>query len=101
MLSQCRQTGIVPKNRTMTPNHFLTGWLTENSSLRKTVLLALIAATGAVQFASHAAEAVPPMIVHAPIIVPDSKGGFDYLQVDEPLRRLLANHTGNNTILSS
>jgi YVTN family beta-propeller protein len=32
------------------------------------------------------------------IVVPGSKGGFDYLQVDEANRRLLANHTGNNTL---
>jgi DNA-binding beta-propeller fold protein YncE len=38
-----------------------------------------------------------PLKLEEPIIVPESKGGFDYLQVDEGKRRLLANHTGNNT----
>ncbi len=46
---------------------------------------------------SFAADA-PPLIAEQPIVVPDSKGGFDYLQVDEVQRRLLANHTGNNTL---
>ena len=39
-----------------------------------------------------------PLVAGAPIVVPDSKGGFDYLQVDEARRRLLANHTANNTL---
>ncbi|MEY2410039.1 MAG: hypothetical protein QOF48_2709 [Verrucomicrobiota bacterium] len=38
-----------------------------------------------------------PLVIEEPIVVPDSKGGFDYLQVDEANRRLLANHTGNNS----
>jgi WD40 repeat protein len=45
---------------------------------------------------SHAAG--PPLVAGEPVLVPDSKGGFDYLQVDESRRRLLANHTGNNTL---
>ena len=44
------------------------------------------------------ADSAAPLAAEEPIVVPDSKGGFDYLQVDEPLRRLLANHTGNNTL---
>ena len=47
------------------------------------------------------AQALPgasPLSLQEPVIVPDSKGGFDYLQVDAPARRLLANHTGNNTL---
>jgi len=39
-----------------------------------------------------------PLVVQEPVVVPDSKGGFDYLQVDAEKRRLLANHTGNNTL---
>lgn len=46
--------------------------------------------------AAHAAGA--PLVAEAPMVVPDSKGGFDYLQVDEAQRRLLANHTGNDTL---
>jgi len=30
-----------------------------------------------------------------PIVVPDSKGGFDFIQADSSRRRLLATHTGN------
>jgi DNA-binding beta-propeller fold protein YncE len=46
----------------------------------------------------RAAETAPPLSAEAPVMVPDSKGAFDYLQVDEPLHRLLANHTGNNSL---
>ena len=33
-----------------------------------------------------------------PILVPDSKGRFDFIQVDSVARRLLANHTQNATL---
>jgi DNA-binding beta-propeller fold protein YncE len=56
------------------------------------VLVGLLAA------APLSRAATPPLIADRPIAVPDSKGGFDYLQVDEAQRRLLANHTGNNTL---
>lgn len=39
-----------------------------------------------------------PVKLGPAIIVPESKGGFDYLQVDQANRRLLANHTGNQTL---
>lgn len=45
---------------------------------------------------THAASA--PLVAGTPMVVPESKGGFDYLQVDEAQRRLLANHTANNTL---
>ena len=45
---------------------------------------------------AHSASA--PLVADPPIVVPESKGGFDYLQVDAAQRRLLANHTGNNTL---
>ena len=48
--------------------------------------------------AGNLVQAAAPLALQEPIIVPDSKGGFDYLQVDAPARRLLANHTGNNTL---
>jgi DNA-binding beta-propeller fold protein YncE len=35
---------------------------------------------------------------HDPIEIPNSKGGFDYLQVDKAKRRLLLDHTGNGTL---
>lgn len=43
-------------------------------------------------------NAAAPLTLEDAIVVPDSKGGFDYLQVDVAKRRLLANHTGNNTL---
>jgi DNA-binding beta-propeller fold protein YncE len=43
-------------------------------------------------------SAIAPLLVEDPIVVPDSKGGFDYLQVDVAMRRFLASHTGNNTL---
>src|SRR5436190_4367275 len=39
-----------------------------------------------------------PLVADSPIVVPDSTGGFDFLQVDATGRRLLANHTGNGTL---
>lgn len=39
-----------------------------------------------------------PLTGDAPILVPESKGGFDFLEFDAANRRLLANHTGNNTL---
>jgi DNA-binding beta-propeller fold protein YncE len=38
-----------------------------------------------------------PLTLGQPIVVPGTKGGFDFLQVDQPLHRLLANHTGNKS----
>jgi YVTN family beta-propeller protein len=49
-------------------------------------------------FASLAFAHSQPLKLEPAIIVPDSKGGFDYLQVDDANRRLLANHTGNQTL---
>jgi YVTN family beta-propeller protein len=49
-------------------------------------------------FATQVFPASAPLTLQEPVIVPDSKGGFDYLQVDAPARRLLANHTANNTL---
>ena len=40
----------------------------------------------------------PPLVESEPILVPATKGKFDYLQVDEQFHRLLANHTGNGTL---
>src|SRR6266568_608978 len=60
--------------------------------------VALLASNYLMVGTCHGAEGEAPLVAEAPIVVPDSKGGFDYLQVDEPLRRLLANHTGNNTL---
>jgi DNA-binding beta-propeller fold protein YncE len=43
------------------------------------------------------AETVP-LTLGQPIVVPGTKGRFDYLQVDEKLNRLLAAHTINKTL---
>jgi DNA-binding beta-propeller fold protein YncE len=40
----------------------------------------------------------PPLVENEPMLVPGTKGKFDYLQVDQQFRRLLANHTGNGTL---
>jgi hypothetical protein len=34
----------------------------------------------------------PPLAENQPIVVPATKGRFDYLRVDEQLHRLLADH---------
>ncbi len=39
-----------------------------------------------------------PLKASEPIEIPDSRGGFDYLQIDSAKRRLLLNHTGNGTL---
>jgi DNA-binding beta-propeller fold protein YncE len=43
-----------------------------------------------------AAEA--PLKAHDPIEIPNSRGGFDFLEVDKANRRLLLDHTGNGTL---
>lgn len=48
--------------------------------------------------ATFATAADSPLVAQPPIVVPDSKGGFDYLQVDDSQRRLLCNHTGNGSL---
>src|SRR5437868_6301292 len=57
----------------------------------------IVAAMFAASLALAARGADAPLVAEDPVTVPDSKGGFDYLQVDAPNRRLLANHTGNNS----
>lgn len=48
---------------------------------------------------SSTLHAGPPLLVpEPPIKVPDSAGGFDFLKIDESKNRLLANHTGNNSL---
>ena len=65
---------------------------------KATPLLSLIAGLCVAAGFPTSRAAAGPLGVEDPIVVPDSKGGFDYLQVDEANRRLLANHTGNNTL---
>ena len=41
----------------------------------------------------------PDLVVgDAPVLVPDSAGSFDFLQIDSANHRLLAAHTGNSTL---
>src|SRR6476619_155735 len=45
------------------------------------------------------ANAAPaPLKADEPIVVPDSQGRFDFIDVDTVARRLLANHTQNGTL---
>jgi DNA-binding beta-propeller fold protein YncE len=39
-----------------------------------------------------------PLTLGQPIVVPGTKGKFDYLQIDEKMNRLLAAHTANRTL---
>lgn len=39
-----------------------------------------------------------PLVTQEPIEIPNTKGGFDYLQVDNDKRRLLLDHTGNGSL---
>lgn len=59
----------------------------------------LLPATTVASFAAAGAFAAdPPLVADAPILVPDSKGGFDFLEFDNTNRRLLASHPGNGTL---
>lgn len=44
------------------------------------------------------ASSTMSLTAEPPILVPDSTGGFDFLDVDPAQRRLLAAHTGNNSL---
>ena len=57
-----------------------------------TIILAVACAQPAVGAAAELLKA------HEPIEIPNSRGGFDYLQVDEEKNRLLLDHTGNGTL---
>lgn len=48
--------------------------------------------------AAPALRAAEPLVADEPILVPDSTGSFDFLEIDQAQRRLLATHTGNNTL---
>src|SRR3954469_7435658 len=78
--------------------------LSRNLSLRspsewtmKTILPVLIVSLFAYS-SSTSARAAEPLVAGQPILVPDSTGSFDFLHVDSRNRRLLAAHTGNNTL---
>jgi DNA-binding beta-propeller fold protein YncE len=65
-----------------------------NTSFRRDLLNVLCFAVLAL-CPLHAAE---PLVAETPILVPNSKGGFDFLHIDAARRRLLAAHTGNGTL---
>jgi len=68
--------------------------------LKKTTLLAAFAAsvlTGSGASPSTAAPGKPLLVPGAVIEVPNSKGKFDFLQVDPVRRRLMAGHKDENT----
>jgi DNA-binding beta-propeller fold protein YncE len=44
------------------------------------------------------AQTEAPLKANAPVVVPDSTGSFDFLQIDAANNRLLAAHTGNNSL---
>ncbi len=54
-------------------------------------LLTLVAATTAIQ-------AGAPLTAGTPIPLTGTKGGFDFLEIDAPKRRFLADHTANGTL---
>ena len=64
------------------------GWLTVS-------VVSLIGASCLVALPARAAD---PLVPQKPILIPDSKGSFDFLHVDPISRRLLAAHTGNNSL---
>jgi DNA-binding beta-propeller fold protein YncE len=43
-------------------------------------------------------SAAPPLIARSPILVPGGAGGFDWMTVDGPLKRVLAAHKGTGTL---
>jgi DNA-binding beta-propeller fold protein YncE len=48
--------------------------------------------------AAAAGSQAPPLVAQPAVVVPGGPGGFDYMQVDAPLDRLLAAHTGKNAL---
>jgi DNA-binding beta-propeller fold protein YncE len=67
-------------------------------SILRSGLWPLIAITAFQVLLLRLEAAEPPLVKGTPTLVPDSKGGFDFLEVDSDQRRLLANHTGNSTL---
>lgn len=69
-----------------------------NQMNTKTLFSKLVCIGIALQLFARNSPAAEPLTLGEPIVVPDSKGGFDYLQVDVEARRLLADHTANGTL---
>jgi DNA-binding beta-propeller fold protein YncE len=43
-------------------------------------------------------SAAPPLTAGTPVVLQGTKGGFDFLEIDAAMGRLLADHTGNGTL---
>lgn len=57
-----------------------------------------LTAIAALFLGAQPCHAEPLLVGDAAIKVPDSTGGFDFLKIDVARNRLLASHTGNNTL---
>jgi DNA-binding beta-propeller fold protein YncE len=69
------------------------------SSIMKLISFALPLITITTSLSLNAAaQTAVPLTAEAAVLVPESTGGFDFLQIDEPNHRLLAAHTGNNSL---
>lgn len=62
------------------------------SSMNQHLVLAVLAS------ASISCFAEVPLVGGQPIVIPGTKGGFDFLEVDGTKHRLLASHTGNGSL---
>jgi DNA-binding beta-propeller fold protein YncE len=68
------------------------------SFTNKSTLLAILAATVLTASAATPSASTKPLLVPGPVIeVPNSKGKFDFLQVDPVRRRLMAGHKDEKT----
>ncbi len=64
---------------------------------RRSSALRLACAAGAC-ILHAAASAAPPLTASDPILIPDSHGKFDFIEIDPQNARLLTTHTGNKTL---
>lgn len=53
---------------------------------------------GVLSLSALVLNAADPLVAQKPILVPNTKGNFDFLHVDEFRNRLLAAHTGNGSL---
>jgi len=60
--------------------------------------LKLAAVLAACILQTAAPGATPPLIPGVPILIPESHGKFDFIEIDPQTSRLLATHTGNKTL---
>lgn len=62
------------------------------------ILPAVLAFISAAAGASSGAETPAPLTAQPPVLVPRTPGYFDYMEVDDRLRRLLVAHSGSRTL---